>query len=132
MSNDTEILDAEVLPETALTTRPIPIVITGHGPVRSPRRMLRVNGFAIAALLLAAGIPFFWWTFVPAPLAVIFGHVALRQIRRTRQGGRRLALAALWIGYALLATVLIGFAILLLGSTVSFLGGPTGFGIERV
>jgi uncharacterized protein DUF4190 len=45
---------------------------------------------AIAALILA---------FVFYPLGIIFGHVARGQIRRTREGGRGLATAALVIGY---------------------------------
>ena len=30
---------------------------------------------------------------------MVFGHVALAQIRRTRQGGRELAIAGLIVGY---------------------------------
>jgi hypothetical protein len=55
------------------------------------------NGFAIASLVLAlVGIQI---------LAIVFGHVALAQIRRSggAQRGRGLAIAGLVVGYALLA-----------------------------
>jgi hypothetical protein len=43
--------------------------------------------------------------------AIVLGHVALSQIRRTGQGGRRLALAALTIGYVITIGGLVGVAI---------------------
>jgi hypothetical protein len=45
---------------------------------------------AIAALILV---------FVFYPIGIILGHVARGQIKRTGEGGRRLATAALVIGY---------------------------------
>jgi peptidyl-prolyl cis-trans isomerase B (cyclophilin B) len=48
------------------------------------------NETAIAALILV---------FVFFPLGIILGHIARGQIKRTRQGGRGLATAALIIGY---------------------------------
>lgn len=48
------------------------------------------NGFAITALVSSL---------VVAPLGIIFGHLALRQIRRTGEGGRGLAIGGLVIGY---------------------------------
>ncbi|MET9325512.1 DUF4190 domain-containing protein [Tsukamurella sp. NPDC003166] len=48
------------------------------------------NGFAIAALVSSL---------VLAPLGIIFGHISLRQIRRTGEGGRGLAIAGLVVGY---------------------------------
>jgi hypothetical protein len=53
------------------------------------------NGLAIAALVL--GIVWVYW--VGSILAVIFGHIALSQIRRTGQGGRGMAVAGLVLGY---------------------------------
>ncbi len=52
--------------------------------------MPATNGIAIAALILV---------FVFYPLGIILGRVARRQIKRTREGGRGLATAALVIGY---------------------------------
>jgi peptidyl-prolyl cis-trans isomerase B (cyclophilin B) len=56
------------------------------------------NGMAIAALILA---------FVFFPLGIILGHVARGQIKRTREGGRGLATAALIIGYLQVAAMLV-------------------------
>jgi hypothetical protein len=64
------------------------------------------NGMAIAALILV---------FVFVPLGIIFGHVARGQIKRTREGGRGLATAALVIGYLQVAVMVavIGVAAIL-------------------
>ncbi len=62
------------------------------------------NGLAIASLVV--GLLWMWW--IGSVLAVVFGHVALRQIARseTGQGGRGLAIAGLVLGYIGLATLL--------------------------
>lgn len=54
----------------------------------------RTNGLAIASLVCA---------FLFAPLAILFGHLSLSQIKRTGEQGRGLAIAGLVLGY--LATV---------------------------
>jgi hypothetical protein len=59
------------------------------------------NEMAIAALILV---------FVFYPLGIVFGHVARRQIKRSREGGSGLATAALIIGYLQLA-VLVGLVL---------------------
>jgi hypothetical protein len=48
------------------------------------------NVMAILALVFA---------FVFAPLGIVFGHIAKRQIRRTGEGGSGLATAGLVLGY---------------------------------
>lgn len=48
------------------------------------------NGLAIAALVCA---------FLFAPLAIVLGHIARGQIKRTGEGGRGLATAGLVLGY---------------------------------
>ena len=45
-----------------------------------------------------------------APLGIVFGHVARRQIRRTGEQGSGLATAGLWLGYI--------FTILAVGSWI--------------
>ena len=55
------------------------------------------NAMAIAALILV---------FVFFPLGIIFGHVARGQIKRTGEGGRGLATAALIIGYLQVAIMI--------------------------
>jgi hypothetical protein len=56
-----------------------------------------VNGLAVGSFVLSL----LWLFGVGSVLAVIFGHVALRQIKRSqgRQSGRGLAVAGLIIGY---------------------------------
>ena len=64
------------------------------------------NGMAIAALILV---------FVFFPAAIVLGHVARGQIKRTGEGGRGLATAALIIGYLQIAVMVavIGVAVVL-------------------
>ena len=54
------------------------------------------NGFAIASLVF--GIAGCFLIF-PSPLAVVFGHVALRQLKRRPERGRGPAQAGLITGY---------------------------------
>jgi hypothetical protein len=63
------------------------------------------NGLAVASLI--AG--FFWLGWLGSFLAVIFGHVALGQIKESggRQEGNGLAIAGLVLGYMGLATLLL-------------------------
>src|SRR4029453_8092940 len=68
----------------------------------------RTNGLAIASLVCSlAGLV----TCISAPVGVVLGHVAKRQIRETGEQGEGLANAGLWVGYIL--TVL--FVLLLIG-----------------
>lgn len=60
-----------------------------YPPMYPPPR--RTNAMAIAALVSA---------FVLAPLGIVFGHIALSQIRRSDEDGRGLAIAGLVVGYA--------------------------------
>jgi peptidyl-prolyl cis-trans isomerase B (cyclophilin B) len=66
------------------------------------------NGMAIAALVLA---------FVFFPLGIVLGHVARGQIKRSGEGGRGLATAALILGYLQVAVivVMVGVAGVLVG-----------------
>jgi hypothetical protein len=76
------------------------------GPPTIYVSMPATNGMAIAALILV---------FVFYPIGIILGHVARGQIKRTREGGRGLATAALVIGYLQLAVTvgIIGVAAIL-------------------
>lgn len=84
----------------------------------SPVYQRRTNGMAIAALVVAlAGFVTYGIGFV---LGVIFGHVALSQIRASgdTQQGRGLAIAGLAIGYACIGIfVLIIFGALAVSSS---------------
>lgn len=57
----------------------------------------RTNGLAIASLVL--GLVWVYW--IGSILAIIFGHVALSQIKKSgsTQGGRGMAIAGLVLGY---------------------------------
>ena len=61
------------------------------------------NGFAIASIV--CGVAWFMW--IGSFLAVVFGHVALRQIRAGdgAQRGRGIAISGLVLGYLGLAVV---------------------------
>ncbi|MBO0702076.1 MAG: DUF4190 domain-containing protein [Candidatus Dormibacteraeota bacterium] len=69
-----------------------------------------VNGMAVASLVLSL----VGWTMVPvlaSILAVIFGHVARRQMESTGQRGGGMAVAGLVLGYINLALWLIGILV---------------------
>jgi hypothetical protein len=53
------------------------------------------NGLAVAALVL--GIVWAFW--IGSVLAIVFGHVALGQIRQRNQSGKGMAVAGLVLGY---------------------------------
>jgi hypothetical protein len=82
------------------------------------------NGLALAALIcgiaqFAVGV-----TFIPA---IICGHLARRQIRRTGEAGDGMALAGLILGYVGGALVILGILLMfLLFSRVSSGQIPTG------
>ena len=62
-------------------------------PYPTPRR---TNGLAIASLIL--GIVWIYW--IGSVLAIIFGHVALGQVKRDQsQDGKGMAIAGLVLGY---------------------------------
>jgi hypothetical protein len=65
----------------------------------------RTNGLAIASMVL--GILCVYW--ITSILAVIFGHIALSQIKRSNgtQTGRGMAIAGLVLGYIWLAILVV-------------------------
>jgi hypothetical protein len=67
----------------------------------------RTNGLAIASLVCSLGGLV---TCISAPVGIVLGHVARRQIRERGEDGAGLATAGLVIGY-----VLTGLAVLILG-----------------
>ena len=67
----------------------------------------RTNVLAIVALVLGIVIP---------PAGIVCGHIALSQIKRTRENGRGLALAGTIIGYVLT----IGYILLIVGTVVFY------------
>jgi hypothetical protein len=71
----------------------------------------RTNGLAIASLVCSLGGLV---TCISAPVGVVLGHVARRQIRQTGEDGAGMATAGLVIGYifTVLGVLLLGFYIL--------------------
>jgi hypothetical protein len=75
---------------------PVPVQPYGTpGAAWGPLQQTGTDGLAIASLVL--GIV--WLGGIGSILAVVFGHIARRRIRRTGQSGRGLALAGLILGY---------------------------------
>jgi Domain of unknown function (DUF4190)/Domain of unknown function (DUF1707) len=66
----------------------------GHhpGPAGS-----RTNSMAVASMVCGIGQIFFW--FLAGVPAIVFGHIARRQIRETGEAGDGMALAGLIMGY---------------------------------
>jgi hypothetical protein len=60
-----------------------------------PTQPQSTNGLAVAALVL--GIVWAFW--IGSVLAIVFGHVALGQIRQQGQSGKGMAVAGLVLGY---------------------------------
>jgi hypothetical protein len=72
-------------------------------------RSTPTNGLATASLICGL----LWMGWIGSALAIVFGHVALGQIRRAggREGGRALALGGLALGYFGALTFLLTLAV---------------------
>jgi len=77
---------------TADLRQPVP-----YRPGSNPAARSRTNAMAVASLACGIGQIFFW--FVAGVPAIVFGHVARRQIRETGEAGDGMALAGLILGY---------------------------------
>jgi peptidyl-prolyl cis-trans isomerase B (cyclophilin B) len=131
---DDEKIEAERRPDTA------PIPLPPRPPAAAPQERLEykpaqqyspqqqyapqpgTNGLAIASFVLA---------FFVSLLSIIFGHVALSQIKRTGERGRGLALAGLWISYLsmlCLVGVLVAVWVAALGAQNAAKSATTGYG----
>lgn len=65
----------------------------GYGPPQPG-----TNGLAIASLVCSLGGLV---TCISAPVGIVLGHMARRQIRQTGEQGEGMAIAGLWVGYIL-------------------------------
>lgn len=83
----------------------------------------RTNSAAVASLVFGI-ISWFLCPFIGGVLAIIFGHVARGQIRRTGESGGGLAIAGLILGYFhLLAALVVAFIwLVLIGGLFATLG----------
>jgi hypothetical protein len=86
----------------------------------------RTNGLAIASMVL--GIVWVYW--IGSILAVIFGHVALSQIKKSggTQRGRGMAIAGVVLGYVGIALLV---AVIVAAATVDFDDDPTSVSCSR-
>ena len=73
------------------------------------------NGLAIASMVL--GILWIYW--IGSILAVIFGFVAMSQIKERNQGGKGMATAGLILGFIGLGTLVLVILLVTLGSNSS-------------
>jgi hypothetical protein len=65
----------------------------------------KTNTFAIISLIVV---------FFGAVPGIVFGHIALAQLKASSERGWGLAVAAVWIGYASIAAALVAFGIALI------------------
>ncbi|KAA0101109.1 DUF4190 domain-containing protein [Mycolicibacterium sp. P1-18] len=89
-----------------MTIPPPPPYYGGYPP--PPQQQQTTNGFAVASLICA---------FLFFPLGIVFGHVSLSQIKKTREGGHGLAVAGLVVSYVVAA-----LTVLAVVATVVFAG----------
>ncbi|WP_051028037.1 DUF7937 domain-containing protein [Nocardia higoensis] len=85
----------QAMPAAHASSGSHPVAGVPHGqptyaPNGTPATASRTNGMAIAALVTS---------FLIAPLGIVFGHIAMSQIKRRHEEGRGLAIAGLVIGY---------------------------------
>jgi hypothetical protein len=102
-TGDLERLTADITPQPAPIVAPPPTAPPHcYGPYPPPAE---TNGMAIASLV--AG--FLWLGWLGSFAAVVFGHVALSQIKESqgRQTGRGTAIAGLALGYSGVATLVL-------------------------
>src|SRR5262245_38666905 len=85
------------------------------GPTWGTTPPRRTNSLAVVSLV--AGLAQFVVPFIAAIVAIVTGHIARSQIRRTHEEGSGMALAGLILGYIgiALSVLAIGGAILLFG-----------------
>lgn len=104
-------LTADVTPAAPAPARaPAPVPVRPTFVATTPS----TNGFAIASLVCAVA----WFMWLGSALGVVFGHVALRQIKANggAQRGRGIAIAGLVIGYLGLAVVVVAFIAAIFGA----------------
>jgi hypothetical protein len=94
-------------------------------PLAYPPVRRGTNGMAIASLVCGIGQFAGLWLLGTIP-AIVFGHMARRQIRQTGEGGDGLATAGLVLGWAGAALTMIVVAFLALFLIVGSAGGPGG------
>lgn len=88
----------------------------GYGPPGYYPAPRGTNTMAILALVFA----FLFW-----PLAIVFGHIAHRQIRETGEEGRGLATAGLVLGYVFLVLTLLVIVLVVIAGAIAVSVDPS-------
>jgi hypothetical protein len=109
-------LCAEHIQQLALVCKHCGYDYTSHS-IGGAGAVTTTNGLAVASMVL--GILWIWW--IGSILAVIFGFVALNQIRNSdgSQTGRGMAIAGLVLGFIGVGTILFFVMVAAVGSSVS-------------
>jgi hypothetical protein len=116
-----QVLTAQTYQQLQVLTADLPGHSLGVQPQYPVQYVMprRTNGLAVASLACGVGQIFFW--FLAAIPAVVLGHMARRQIRRTGEDGAGMALAGLvlgWIGIALSVVFVLGVVALVTVASV--------------
>jgi hypothetical protein len=75
------------------------------------------NGLAIASMVCGiVGVVMFFLYAIPCIVAVVLGHVALSQIKRTGQAGKGMAVAGIATGYTGIGLFALALVLALSGS----------------
>jgi hypothetical protein len=116
-ARSTALVNAQTYDQLTALTADLP----GRAPVQAPQPYAYqppgypasrpTNGMAIAALICGIGQFFGFWLLGTIP-AVVLGHIARRQIRRTGEQGDGMALAGLILGYVGLALSVIAIILI--------------------
>jgi hypothetical protein len=100
-TSDLQAITADITPAPPAPP-PYPYPYAYPVPYQQPTR---TNGLAVSSLI--CGLVWFWW--LGSACAIVFGHVALNQIKRSegRQTGSGMAIAGLVLGYLALVVLVI-------------------------
>lgn len=90
----------------------------GYGYGYAPAPPTKTNGLAVASLVL--GLTGFITCGLTSILAVVFGHVALGQIRRDRTDGHGMALAGVILGWTLTGLWILYWGLVAAGTIAGF------------
>jgi len=99
--------DAPVAPQAPQPPTPVGMLPTAQPPLQ------HANEMAIAALIL--GILGFVWVLpiIGSILAIIFGSIALGQIKQGKGAGRGMAYAGLWLGITSIVLTLLAMVVII-------------------
>ncbi len=84
----------------------------------APPVIVKTNGMAIASMISGIAGMLLCVLFVPSILAVIFGHVALAQIKRSggHEQGRGMAISGLILGYLAIVAAIVWIIVVVVNS----------------